>query len=62
MVQTRLTKLGKMFLLLMLLFYGAAVTSQSGLLLLFRKMYRWSRALRSRNPGRSKTIPQSTSK
>jgi uncharacterized protein (DUF58 family) len=34
MLHTRLTKLGKMFLLLMLLFYGAAVTSQSGLLLL----------------------------
>src|SRR5437764_9156884 len=34
MVQTRLTKLGKMFLVLIALFYGAAVTSQSGLLLL----------------------------
>src|SRR6476620_6726973 len=34
MVKTRLTKLGKIFLVLMLLFYGAAVTSQSGLLLL----------------------------
>jgi uncharacterized protein (DUF58 family) len=34
MVTTRPTKLGKIFLALMLLFYGAAVTSQSGLLLL----------------------------
>jgi uncharacterized protein (DUF58 family) len=34
MARTRLTKLGKVFLALMLLFYGAAVTSQSGLLLL----------------------------
>src|SRR5678816_1417961 len=34
MVQTRVTKLGKIFLVLMFLFYGAAVTSQSGLLLL----------------------------
>jgi 1,4-dihydroxy-2-naphthoate octaprenyltransferase len=34
MVKTRLTRLGKIFLVLMLLFYGAAVTSQSGLLLL----------------------------
>ena len=34
MVTTRPTKLGKIFLALMFLFYGAAVTSQSGLLLL----------------------------
>ncbi len=33
-VKRRLTKLGKIFLALILLFYGAAVTSQSGLLLL----------------------------
>ena len=34
MVQRRLTPVGKLFLGLMLLFYGASVTSQSGLLLL----------------------------
>src|SRR3954466_4045962 len=34
-VGTRLTRAGKMFLTLMLLFYVASVTSQSGLLLLF---------------------------
>src|SRR5262245_42499774 len=34
MAQTGLTKLGKLFFALILLLYGASVTSQSGLLLL----------------------------
>ena len=35
MIQSRLTTVGKIFLSLIVLFYGAAVTSQSGLLLFF---------------------------
>jgi uncharacterized protein (DUF58 family) len=35
MIQFRFTPLGRFFLLLMLLFYAASITSQSGLLLLF---------------------------
>ena len=35
MIQSRLTTVGKIFLSLIVLFYAAAVTSQSGLLLFF---------------------------